>query len=214
MNLEEELFKEFLNTIYKFKEDKSVYIGLSWGNSIRSFYLNLKENFHKIPKYLRNKIIFFYLDERVVPFDSEQSNYKFTKELFLNYLIEEKFIKENQILIPTFDKTYLQNINKIQIWLIGVWEDGHIASLFPNTFKKQFKEMDNFILIDNSPKLPSKRFTCSFNLIKKIINPFVFFVWENKLNIYKEFLKEKNANKYPVCILKQNKNLIIFKNLL
>jgi 6-phosphogluconolactonase/glucosamine-6-phosphate isomerase/deaminase len=59
--------------------------------------------------------MFFYLDERIVSFDSEESNYNLTKRLFLNELIENKLIEEKQILTPLFSTSYLKDIKEFHI---------------------------------------------------------------------------------------------------
>ena len=132
--LKEEFLKVFINSLDKLKNKEKIIIWLSWWNSLKIFY---KDNFHKIDKSLKEKIFFCLLDERIIDFDSDLSNTKLIKELFVDDLIEKSEIKANRFLIPDFYKDnftqdYFNKVKNIDIALTWVWEDGHICSLFPN----------------------------------------------------------------------------------
>lgn len=96
-----------------------------------------------------NKIHLFWVDERYVPINSLQSNYKMAADAFLNKVA----IPQNNIhRIPTeFDnlttaaKKYeniIRNVFKLNegqipqfdLIILGMGSDGHTASLFPNSY--------------------------------------------------------------------------------
>ncbi len=61
----------------------------------------------------------------------------------------------------------LNRINSIDICLLGVGEDGHSASLFPNNLEKDKNNPSPIITIDNSPKPPAQRLSFNYNLIEQ-----------------------------------------------
>jgi 6-phosphogluconolactonase len=116
---------------------------------------------------------FWLADERLF---SNDSNFNLVEKVLLNHIPYNK----NQLhLFDTgidFKKSLsiynnsLNNIILFDLCLLGVGEDGHIASLFPNLIW-DYNQMHAFLLY-NSPKKPSVRITLSLkrlNLSRKII---------------------------------------------
>lgn len=204
--LKKEFFVKFLESLKKLKNNDRIVIWLSWGNSLKIFYEEIKNNFWLIDENLREKIYFCFLDERVVSFEDDNSNYKLCKNLFLDSLIENGLLKKENILLPDFildnyQLDYFQKVKKIDIWLFWVWEDGHICSLFP----KHILLEDNtytYLKIKNSPKPPLKRITISKSMLKDINYSFVFFMWVWKIKALNNFLDESIDYKdYPVKLI-------------
>lgn len=219
MNIREKSLEE-LNTEFKcillklLKRIKSnkIIIWLSWWTSVNTFYLQFKDIFLSIDKEKLNKIRFVFVDERIVDLDDKESNYYNLKKLIFDDLIKENIISENQILIPSFDWTYGEDIKKIDIWLFWIGEDWHVASIFPWQINFNIKYKKNFIFVNNSPKPPKDRISLNIRFLKtKVRNPFLFFIWNKKNQIYENFLLETEPNKLPWTIFKKNKKLIIFK---
>ena len=204
-------WKTFYNQLQSFKNSEYIYIWLSGWNSLIEFYKIIWYNFEKIEKQIRDKFIFFYLDERKVSFNSFDSNYFLTLNIFLQDLIDKKLIDKNQILIPKFDWSYWLKIKSLDFSFFWVWEDWHIASIFPNHTESWIEQL-GFIDIKNSPKLPKERISISKTLIHHIKFPYLFFIWNNKNLIYNSFLNETNEINLPAVLLKKNNKLIVFKS--
>ncbi len=173
------------------KTKDKIYVALSGGRSILSFYYALKENAAKLDKEFWEKMIFCFADERVVPLDDNDSNYKAAKVAFLGELIEKEFILEEQI-IPidyTSEKPhedYNKKVKNVDIGLFGAGPDGHTCSLFPdhNSVKNPGQ---GFILVEDSPKPPPRRISMSRKMIERCKCCYMFFMGEEKQNAYDLF---------------------------
>lgn len=89
------------------------------------------------------KVFIIWGDERFVPHSNEESNYKMAKEALLQHVA---IPKKNILAIPTSHspeicaaayqeslKVLLGKKGIIDLTLLGMGDDGHTASLFPNT---------------------------------------------------------------------------------
>lgn len=89
---------EFLLALESLVLQETILLGLSGGNSLDIFYSYIWEHFREIPAFLREKVRFCLLDERIVPVNHPDSNEGQLRQKFLMKLIEEGSINESQIL--------------------------------------------------------------------------------------------------------------------
>lgn len=212
------IFDELVNSLEKMWEKDYINIWLSWWNSILSFYKHLEENSHLIDKSIWEKINFGFVDERIVTFDDNYSNYWFLKGIFLDKLVEKKLIKDSQIKkiyinSKNISKDYTKSFPFIDIWLFWVGEDWHIASIFPK--HQILKDKSNsYLQINDSPKLPKNRITISPLYLQSINTCFVFFIWEKKLKAFENFLDPGIwENQCPAKLIYNCQNQIIISNI-
>lgn len=213
-----EFIKSFEKSILCLESEEKIIIWLSWWNSLKLFYDSLQNKIISLDKETQKKLYFCFLDERVVDFEDSLSNYFNVWKLFLENLVENKIIKNEQIILPDFTKEnialdYYLKVRKIDIALFWVWEDWHCASLFP--FHKLLENEENsYLEIFDSPKNPPHRITVSKNLIKNIQFCFVFFIWESKKNALDNFLNKNVSEKAcPVKYVLQSNEVEVFTNL-
>jgi 6-phosphogluconolactonase len=204
----------FQNNILKFLSQEKVMIGLSWWSSLNNFFQDLSEILGALSEQQRNKIHFCFLDERLVALTHDDSNYKWVFHKFFAHLIEENILKSSQILTinlmsNNISKEYFDRIWSIDIALFWVWEDGHIASLFPHHPLLENTHLWYAPIFD-SPKPPSQRITILPEEIKKIHVNYVFFIGEKKKWVYEAFMSEKNDREtLPVNILKNTQKCFV-----
>jgi 6-phosphogluconolactonase len=149
-------------------------IALSGGNTPRPVYSEVARMGRDLP-WERVQITFG--DERCVPPDDEQSNYRMAREtLFVPAAIPEKSILrmrgeiEPQIAAQEYqdDVDLLATQRGEQIYrhdliLLGLGDDGHTASLFPET--AALNETTRRVVANFVPKLNTWRLTFTFPLI-------------------------------------------------
>jgi 6-phosphogluconolactonase len=149
-------------------------IALSGGNTPRPVYGRLAAIARDLPWEL---IRITFSDERCVPPDDSQSNFGMAKEtLFVPAAVPEKSIarlrgeidpqiaaREYEDHLDVLATQRGETIYRHDLILLGLGDDGHTASLFPNT--AGLEEETRKIIANFVPKLNSWRLTFTFPLI-------------------------------------------------
>jgi len=164
------------------------------------------------------KIDFFIGDERYVNETSKNSNIKMCKK----YLLDKIKVSNNQIYkISTNKKSIKKSIidydkkikkyflNKkivFDLILLGIGNDGHIASLFKNNIKNKSNKNINFVR-----RKDFLRITLTLKCLNNSKSIFVWAPGKEKSNIVKKILFDKKF-KYPVSFLKEKNNFLFHCN--
>lgn len=213
-----DFYDKFYKCIDELKNQDNIFIWLSWWTSLNNFYDWLIRLFENLDKKINEKIVFFLLDERFVPLEDDESNYKSIYNIFFSKLFKKNILTSKQVIkfdISSGDNidNYSNKIKKIDIALFWVWDDWHIASLFPN-HKLLLNEEKKYLEIYDSPKNPPHRISISKNMISSIIYSFVFFMWEKKKSALINFYNpEINYISSPVNLIKKNKNYFLVSDI-
>lgn len=149
------------------------YLVLTGGNSIKNILNLLVES-----EIDWSKVKILLTDEREVAEEDSESNIKLIKDL----LISKINIPEENFIRPAVDYEP-ENIDFI---ILGVGEDGHIASLFPN-HDSILNNGAGYIKVSNSPKPPSNRISLSKNTILKSKNAALLFFGTQKYDAFQDF---------------------------
>jgi 6-phosphogluconolactonase len=151
-------------------------IALSGGNTPRPVYTEFARIARDIPW---DRVRFTFGDERCVPPDDPQSNYRMAREsLFVPGAVPETSVarmrgeidpkiaaQEYQDGLDLLATQRSEMIYRHDLILLGVGDDGHTASLFPGTAaltETSRKVMANFV-----PKFDSWRITFTYPLINQ-----------------------------------------------
>jgi 6-phosphogluconolactonase len=148
-----------------------------------------------------SKVIVGLVDERFVKNSSDFSNEKLVKTCFLineaknATFIPMIFSADNEALNLLRTNESYAVFNDASVIILGMGEDGHTASLFPNDSDSN-KAMDSEqnIFFTNSPSNPTRRITCTPKLLLSSKNIFLMLTGENK----KEVLFSAAKNKLPI----------------
>lgn len=144
----------------------------------------------------------FWADERVVAKNHADSNYKLAKDNFLSKipfvpshlhsindsLTAEKAANEYEFVIRQLVRTRVVGVSEVSdcprfdLILLGMGEDGHVASLFPNHSVLD-EENDWVTYIIDSPKPPPERITFTLPVIKSSANVAVVVTGSNKADM-------------------------------
>ncbi len=144
-------------------------IGLSGGTSPRALYAQLAQQ--RLPW---NRIEWILIDERYVPPTSDQSNFRMLNETLFSQIPfqpENIYVFNTTLPIPEaikYSQERLQNLTKarhplIDILILGMGKDGHIASLFPGSPALETSSMVASSQTKNSPV--EQRLTLTFNAL-------------------------------------------------
>lgn len=159
---------------------KSHSVALSGGRITQKFFLSTAEK-----AIARNisfaGVHFFWADERCVPPDDPESNFKVANDLlFAPLRIAPERIHRLRGELPPEEAVTMANTEigqnvpmengqaVLDLIFLGMGEDGHVASLFQNAWsesQKNAKCNDAFIFVSDSPKPPPARISLSFKAI-------------------------------------------------
>jgi 6-phosphogluconolactonase len=127
-----------------------------------------------------SRVEFFFSDERHVAPDSDQSNYRMAKETLLDPLdVSAERVHRWKSELPdaneaadAYETELKEYFNRsghpLDLVLLGLGEDAHTASLFPNT--PALGEIERFAVANRVEKLDTDRLTMTFSAINDANN--------------------------------------------
>ncbi|MAH06955.1 6-phosphogluconolactonase [Candidatus Pacearchaeota archaeon] len=182
------------------REKPHVTLGAVGGTSVKGIYSKLSK------KDLEwDKVHVFMVDERYVPIDHEDSNFKLVKENLRNGNLHP-FHYDQPL------SNYLEEFNtygNFDIVLLSSGEDGHIGALYPNHHSVKNNSLE-FISMEDSPKPPPKRMTASRRLIENADCGILLFFGEGKTDAYNQFkYKDQSVTERPTQLLKNLKQGLV-----
>ena len=138
-----------------------------------------------------SRVHIFMADERCVPIDSPESNYKLALDSFFGDIVKKgimpaanlhPFIAGDNLedSLADYNQQLAEYGGIFDMVLLSIGEDGHIASLFPYHASIKDSESDSFILVNDAPKPPARRISASKNLIKKSKCSLLMVIGEDK----------------------------------
>jgi len=151
------------------------HLALSGGGTPQTLYrrLMIDPRYRTFPwRYTHLWIV----DERVVPFDHDKSNYNMIRELIVDHCdIPDENVHPMPVLEDDGDKKYEADLHealdhpaitgRLDYVLLGMGGDGHTASLFPQT--EALRETDRWVVFNDGESVaePRPRMTMTYPLI-------------------------------------------------
>lgn len=145
-----------------------------------------------------SQVHFFIIDERLVPVDHPDSNFKLLQDHFIVPLVRAGRIAPgnahpfilDQISVDRgvlhYEQVLAEHGFRYDIILLSSGEDGHVGALFPH--HHSFADRHHgFIVMDDSPKPPPERMTSSLSLMQTAEVAVLLFVGEAKRQAYGTF---------------------------
>ena len=153
-------------------------VALSGGRIAQKFFAATIEQAKKRAVFFE-RVHFFWADERCVPPTDPESNFKLADELLFAPLkipasqihrirgedspqAAAKFAEKELCRFVPPDKSGQPVLDLI---FLGMGEDGHVASLFPEAPSEILNCASPFLAIENSPKPPPRRISLSYAAI-------------------------------------------------
>jgi 6-phosphogluconolactonase len=189
--LSEQLACNILNIAKKSIEQNDCFsIVLTGGQSILALYSILSKSSSDWSKW------HVYIgDERCLIKNHKDRNDRIINEIWLDNSAIPKdniyFIKAEMGLLKArreYEKI-LMRVDKFDVVLLSVGEDGHIASLFPG---RTYPNNQHIVIERNSPKPPAQRISMSYDRLRASENMFVIIIGELKQNLVKLIIEGVN----------------------
>lgn len=198
----EELSVDFCNNITQLTSGKEkFFLALSGGTTPKVIFQTLVRDFKK--KIDWNKVHFFWGDERCVPPDHPESNYGMAKEYLLDhidipveniYRIKGEDNPDNEAERYSNEiKKYLPEVNGLPQFdaaMLGLGEDGHTASIFPDQLK--LLSSDKICETAIHPSTKQKRITLTGKVINNSGEIYFLVTGKKKSIIVEKILNKKN----------------------
>ncbi|HCI55680.1 MAG TPA: 6-phosphogluconolactonase [Bacteroidales bacterium] len=193
-----------VNEFYRIKRKLSV--AFSGGNTPSQFFSFLGNDYRT--NTLWKYVDFFWSDEKCVPPDDPESNYRSVREAFFDkadieeknihriygennpweeaerYSGEIKRLTSTRFGLPVFDVIYL-----------GLGEDGHVASIFPEN-NHLFNSV-RICEVSEHPVTHQKRITLTVPVINNAEKVIFMISGRKKAEIVYEILENQNSSDYP-----------------
>lgn len=203
-------------------------VALSGGSTPRTIHQILAaEPYHDRIDW--SKVYIFFGDERCVPPDDAESNYRMAKETLLSQVpIPEDHVyrmrgeEDPQAAAAEYGADLQkffdlkdgsgpapENFPRLDLIFLGMGPDGHTASLFPETAALQERSKpvtDNYV-----PKLNTNRLTLTAPSINRAANVIFLITGDSKVAALKEVLEgEYQPQIYPSQLIKPGNGKLTF----
>jgi 6-phosphogluconolactonase len=182
-------------------------VALSGGNTPRGVYALLAERQKSTLPW--DQIYIFFGDERHVPSDHPDSNYRMANEVLLSKvplpaqniyrvpaeLPAEVAAAQYEHQLRAFFQTPDNAWPRFDLTLLGIGEDGHTASLFPES--SALKEQSRLVVANWIEKFQSYRITFTYPVLNHAAEVLFLVSGENKSQILKDILDPAGTTAYP-----------------
>ena len=163
-------------------------LGLSGGNTPKFFYELFAEKYKDY-----SNIYLWTVDERHVDINDENSNQRMINSIFSNSnlnIIEYSYEEDPDHSAKDYTTKVFSKIEKFNAAILGVGDDGHIASLFPGTTALNADEKG---LVQNEVNILTRwRVTSTFELLKNVEHVYLLVTGNNKKEIVEKIGKEND----------------------
>ena len=163
-------------------------LGLSGGRTPKFFYELFAEKYKDY-----SNIYLWTVDDRHVDINDEKSNQRMINSIFSNSnlnIIEYSYEEDPGYSAKDYTTKVFSKIDKLNAAILGVGEDGHIASLFPGTTALNADEKG---FVQNEVNILTRwRVTSTFELLKNIEHVYLLVTGDNKKEIIKKIGKEND----------------------
>jgi 6-phosphogluconolactonase len=169
-----------------------------------------------------DKMHIFLVDERFVPFEHKDSNYRMIKETLLNHVpvphgnihpipAERSTPQASAVAyegeIKTFFKLRSGQYPEFDLILLGIGEDGHTASLFPKTpVLDDYKHLVAPVFLD---EIRHDRITLTLPVINNSKHILFLVIGKNKAPALQKIIDQEDTS-LPAAMVRPNKGKLIF----
>ena len=199
----------------------TITVSLSGGSTPKLLFQQLAEHFADRIDWSR--IHFFWGDERCVPPDDSESNYRMTKALLLDHIAipaenvhrvhGESNPADERIRYEQEVRTHVSNddagVPQFDLMILGMGGDGHTASIFPHEIK--FLKSENICEIATHPDSGQKRITLTGKVLEASARVAFLITGAGKASVMAEIVSQQGAwQTYPVSHVDNGGNTLFY----
>lgn len=156
-----------------------------------------------------SKVEVFMIDERVVPRDDKESNFKQAQDFFLKRVNAKAHPFQMEKEVEHYNQEFQSAGAHFDIIVLGVGEEGHIAALFPGHPALKITGR-KYITFSDSPKPPPERMSASPDIIKDADTVILLVSSVVKKKAYEQFSNPKiTETECPAKIVLHAKKLYV-----
>jgi 6-phosphogluconolactonase len=201
-------------------ENSFLNLAVSGGSTPRLLFEILAAEYNETMPWEAVRI--FWVDERCVPPLHPESNYGMTHDALLSKIDipasnifrmkgeeepESEAIRYRNILVNELSSA--NNFPVFDLILLGMGDDGHTASIFPN--QMHLNTLSESVAVATHPITGQKRITLTGNTIRNAHEVVFMITGENKAKILAEIVKQKpQAKKYPASYMYSINDVTVF----
>lgn len=179
-------------------------VALSGGSTPKSLYVLLASGY--VPNIPWDRIFFFFGDERFVPPDHPDSNYRMAREAGLFAKVPDDHVfrvhteeKDADAAARAYEQTLSKffglqpgEFPRFDLVLLGLGPDGHTASLFPGT--TALHEKSRLVVANWVEKFQTYRITLTLPVLNHAACDIFLASGADKAKIVREVLENANAD--------------------
>ena len=171
--------RQWFEAVKVLKDNQAFNVALSGGRIAVPFLQEASALFGKSPALLK-RLNIFWADERCVGPEHPESNYAMFRENFANpvsfpdsrvfrFRGEDHPDKAAKSMASTLKVKLPLNsrgVPAFDLIFLGMGEDGHVASLFPENMSDDLMRSDDHVFVVVASKPPPQRLTLSYNVLE------------------------------------------------
>jgi 6-phosphogluconolactonase len=191
-------------------------IAISGGSTPKAAFALLADPHHPWRNRMPwEKLDLYWVDERCVPPDNEESNYRMTRETLLEHvpLRAEQIHRMAGELDPEQAAAHYEaglkcgfklegaDLPRFDLIALGMGPDGHTASLFPHT--EALHETSRMVVANHVPQKDTWRLTLTWPVINRANSAFFLIGGSDKAQILKEvFMGDRDVERLPSQLIR------------
>lgn len=197
----------------------SASVVLAGGNTPRTLYHSLAKQFREQIPWA--KVHVFWGDERYVPHDDPQSNYRMAKETLLDHVPcpagnvnpMPTHLSDPDTAARDYEKLLRADFSnewpRFDLILLGLGEEGHTASLFPGS--RALEEKSRWVVAVEAPAEPSLRLTLTLPVLTRAANVYFLVAGSNKAQALHNVLTgPPDPKNYPAAGIRLAQGTVIW----
>lgn len=205
--------KEFVHSAQAAIRDHGRFaVALSGGNTPRAVYSLLATQYATSLPW--GNVFIFFGDERHVPPDHPDSNYRMANESLLSgvpipaqniHRIEAEF--DANIAAERYEQALREFFNlktndapRFDLILLGMGDDGHTASLFPGT--AALEESSRLVVANRVEKFQTDRITFTLRVLNAAAEDLIIIAGDNKAEVISHIVHSPGTVSYPIQMVR------------